>query len=399
MKILVVAPRVPWPPLDGGRVAINAIALGLRDAGADVELVALNPRKHRSEAREIPDRRGALPVVAIDHDTTASPLRLALGLLSSRRSVVAERFSSPALHRFLTDRLARGDVDVVQLEGPMLAGCIAAARTSSPPTLVSMRSQNVEHAIWQRLAAGAGNPLMRLAMRRIASQMRGHERAANEACDALVAISAADLDAFRRDGLGTPATVIPVGIDAAGCEPADPCRPGCFFIGSLDYRPNAEGLLWLAEEVMPRLRAAAPGLAVVAAGSNAPAELVRRAEAAGIRVAGEVPDARAFMAASGVMAVPLLSGSGVRVKIAEAMAFGVPVVSTPVGAEGLGIENGRELVVADGAEAFAAALVRVERDEALRRRLAAASRAFVERELDREALGRRLLEFYHSLRR
>jgi glycosyltransferase involved in cell wall biosynthesis len=113
---------------------------------------------------------------------------------------------------------------------------------------------------------------------------------------------------------------------------------------------------------------------------------------------GQVPDARAFMAASGVMAVPLRSGSGVRVKIAEAMALGVPVVSTSLGAEGLCLESGRELVIADGAEAFAQALVSVEGDPVLRAGLSAASRDFVARELDREQLGRRLLDFYRGLR-
>ncbi|MFA6957346.1 MAG: glycosyltransferase family 4 protein [Thermoanaerobaculia bacterium] len=398
MKILVVAPRVPWPPLDGGRVAINAIALGLRDAGAEVELVALNPLKHRSDAREIPDRRGALALTALPHDTSMSALRVGLGLLSRTRSVVASRFQSRALESFVRDRVARGDVDVVQIEGPMLARCIAAARSGGARAIVAMRSQNVEHEIWQRLADGARRPASRVAMRRVATQLRQHERAANAASDALVAISAGDLAAFRALGYAKPAMVIPIGIDTGGCDAAPAGIRGIFFIGSLDYRPNVEGLAWLADEVMPRVRRLAPSLSVVAAGSNPPAELVRKAEDAGIRIVGQVPDARAFMAASGVMAVPLLSGSGVRVKIAEAMALGVPVVSTTIGAEGLGLESGRELVIADGADEFAEALVSLEGDLTLRARLAAASREFVARELDREQLGRRLVEFYRGLR-
>jgi glycosyltransferase involved in cell wall biosynthesis len=294
------------------------------------------------------------------------------------------------------ERVSRGDVDVVQLEGPMLDACIPAARAGR--AFVSMRSQNVEHKIWERLAAGASNPWKRIAMRRVAIQLREHERRVNDACDALVAISDGDLALFRSLGLSKPAIVIPVGVDTGAGTPDPGLSRGVFFIGSLDYRPNAEGLAWMADEVMPRLRALAPGIEVTAAGSNASTELVRKAEAAGIRVAGQVPDARAFMTGSGVMAVPLLSGSGVRVKIVEAMSLGVPVVSTAVGAEGLGVESGREIVIADGADAFAAALARVEQDEALRRRLAASSRAFVERELDRERLGRRLLDFYRELR-
>lgn len=399
MKILVVAPRVPWPPVDGGRVAIVSIALGLRDAGAEVEMVALNPRKHSSLEREIPDRRGPLAVVALTHDTSRSPIRVAFGLLRRHRSVIASRFVSRDLSHLVRERVARGDVDVVQIEGPMLSGCIAAARAGSSRVLVAMRSQNVEHAIWQRLADGARSTLNRVAMRRIASQLREHERMANDASDALVAISAGDLERFRELGFAGPALVVPIGIDVGGCAPAPAGARGAFFIGSLDYRPNVEGLLWLAHEVMPRVRLLAPSLEVVAAGSNAASELVRKVEASGIRVVGQVSDARAFMSASGVMAVPLLSGSGVRVKIVEAMALGVPVVSTTLGAEGLGVTDGRELVIADGAEAFADALVRLERDETLRGSLASSSRAFVARELDRELLGRRLLDFYRSLRR
>ena len=397
MKVLVVAPRVPWPPLDGGRVAINAIALGLRDAGAEVEMIALDPRKHRSDARAIPDRRGELPLAAVPHDTSVSSMRAAAGL-AGRRSVVASRFRSAALETLVRERVARGDVDVVQIEGPMLSGCIPAVRAGDGGTLVAMRSQNVEHAIWERLARGARWPWARLAMRRVAAQLRAHEHAANEASDALVAISRADLDEFRRLGCGKAGIVIPIGIDTETFRFGPREARGVFLLGSLDYRPNAEALLWFAAEVMPLLVRRAPSITVVAAGSNAPEGLAARVEAAGIRFLGQVPDARDFMMTGGVMAVPLLSGSGVRAKIAEAMALGVPVVSTTRGADGLGVANDRELAIADGADDFADALVRVEGDLSLRARLASAARALVERELDRETLGGVLLDFYGELR-
>lgn len=397
MKVLVVAPRVPWPPLDGGRVAMNAIALGLRDAGAEVEMIALDPRKHRSDARAIPDRRGDLPLTAVPHDTSVSAMRVVAGL-AGRRSVVASRFRSVALETLVRERVARGDVDVVQIEGPMLSGCIPAVRAGDVSTLVAMRSQNVEHAIWERLARGARWPWARLAMRRVASQLRAHEHAANEGSDALVAISRADLDEFRRMGCGKAGIVIPIGIDTGACGFAPKEARGVFLLGSLDYLPNVEALLWFAAEVMPRLLRRAPSMSVVAAGSNAPEGLAARVEAAGIRFVGQVPDARDFMTTGGVMAVPLLSGSGVRVKIAEAMALGVPVVSTTRGADGLGVAHDRELAIADEADDFADALVRVEGDFPLRVRLARAARALVERELDRETLGGVLLDFYAELR-
>ncbi|MCM2317440.1 MAG: glycosyltransferase family 4 protein, partial [Thermoanaerobaculia bacterium] len=397
MKVLVVAPRVPWPPLDGGRVAINAIALGLRDAGAEVEMIALDPRKHRSNARAIPDRRGELPLTAVPHDTSVSSVRVAAGL-AGRKSVIASRFRSAELERRVRERVARGDVDVVQIEGPMLSGCIDAARAGDPRTLVAMRSQNVEHLIWETLARGARWPWARLAMRRVASQLRAHEHAANGQSDAVVAISRADLDEFRRMGCGKAGIVIPVGIDTGACGFAPREARGVFLLGSLDYRPNVEALLWFAAEVMPRLTRLAPATAVIAAGSNAPEGLAARIEAAGIRFVGQVPDARDFMTTGGVMAVPLLSGSGMRVKIAEAMALGVPVVSTTRGADGLGVVHDRELAIADGADDFAEALVRVEGDLSLRARLAGTARALVERELDRETLGGVLLDFYAELR-
>ncbi|MGK2855787.1 MAG: glycosyltransferase [Thermoanaerobaculia bacterium] len=397
MKVLVVAPRVPWPPLDGGRVAVGAIALGLRDAGAEVELIALDPLKHRSDARTIPDRRGDLQLTSVPHDTTLSSVRVAAGL-AGRRSVVASRFRSGALETLVRERVARGDIDVVQIEGPMLSGCIAAARAGDPRALVAMRSQNVEHAIWERLARGARWPWTRLAMRRVAAQLRAHELEANEASDALVAISRPDLDEFRRLGCGKAGIVIPIGIDTEGCSFAPREARGVFLLGSLDYRPNREALLWFSSDVMPRLRSLAPSLVVVAAGSNAPEGLAAQVEAAGIRFLGQVPDAREFMTRNGVMAVPLLSGSGVRVKIAEAMALGVPVVSTSCGADGLGVMDDRELAIADGADDVAAALVRVDGDAATRARLTAAARALVERELDREKLGGVLLDFYAELR-
>jgi glycosyltransferase involved in cell wall biosynthesis len=158
----------------------------------------------------------------------------------------------------------------------------------------------------------------------------------------------------------------------------------------MDWPANADALAWFMDEVWPRVGAARPGARFVAVGRNPPARLVQEAARRGLAwtFTGFVDDVRPHVEAARVSVVPLRVGGGTRIKVYEAMALGRPVVATAIGVEGLPVESGRHFLLADRADDFAAAVVRLLADDGLTADLATAARAFVERHASSAAVAR-----------
>jgi glycosyltransferase involved in cell wall biosynthesis len=362
MRILILTPRVPWPPLDGGRIAMARLATSLRRV-AEVELLSLNPRKHRVEDAQ-----------AIDIDTAR--LRFLPGV-----PFLVSRFYSRPFRAAVTEAMERFRPDVVQLESPFLLPYLDAVRG----TRAVLRSLNVEFRIWEGLARNERNLLRRLALQRVAASLRKYEVRQLNAVDAIVPISRADAADYRALGCVKPIHVAPCGVETRPSTPGAKNAVG--FIGSLDFRPNQEAVRWILEELWPRVLLQLPEAKLSIAGSNAPDWLRPR-------VLGAVPDAQEFMSSMSVMIAPLFAGGGMRIKVLEAMALGKPVVATRLGAGGIDAEH---IVIAEEVDAFAAAIVRLLRDPEEAQRLGDAAREEVARKYDSDAIARDLVSFYASL--
>ncbi|HEX5473905.1 MAG TPA: glycosyltransferase [Vicinamibacterales bacterium] len=243
-------------------------------------------------------------------------------------------------------------------------------------------THNVEAEIWRRHAATSTGPVARYLYGVQHRRMLRFEGQALARFDGVLAVSEADRDTLGRlypGALRSPAHVVPTGVDTsffdASAVPAD--GPALVFTGSMDWLPNEDAMRWFCRDVLPRIRADVPGTTLTIVG-RAPTPAVRRlAEEPGVTVTGRVDDVRPYMAAGAAYVVPLRIGGGTRLKIFEAMAMGKAVVSTTVGAEGLPVRSGEHLLVADDADAFASAVVRLLRHPEERQALGAAARAFV----------------------
>ena len=243
-------------------------------------------------------------------------------------------------------------------------------------------THNVESEIWRRHAETAATPVSRwLYSMQHARMMRYEERAICR-FNGVIAVSNTDgsmLTQLYPHAIGVPVCVVPTGVDT-GFFTARPSRPESrelVFTGSMDWLPNEDAMRFFCREVLPRVRAAEPGVTLSIVG-RAPTPAVRRLAAEpGVRITGRVDDVRPFVRNAAVYVVPLRIGGGTRLKIFEAMAMGRAVVSTSVGAEGLPVTSGEHLMIADGVEAFAREIVRLLRDLDQRRRLEAAARALV----------------------
>jgi len=359
---------------------MSRLAGSLAACGAEVEVLSLNPRKHRGVAA------GPLPIEAIDIDTSRFVMP------SMRVPYVVARFISRRYREALAATLQRFKPDVVQIESPFMLPYAEEVRDAK----VVLRSQNVEFRIWEGLARNERNPLRRVALRRVASSLREYELRAMSGVDAIVPISEDDARDFRELGCTRPMHVVPCGVAQTGVSVPHGCgtdTPVCAvgFIGSLDFLPNQEAVKWIIDELWPRVFERAPEARLSIAGSAPPEWLRRRS----IDLRGNVPDAPAFMREMSVIIAPLFSGGGMRIKALEAMALGKPIVATTLGAGG--VEHDGDVLIADDADSFASAVVRLLRDPAEAARLGAAARANVARRYDSDTLARGLLTFYETL--
>lgn len=360
------------------------LAEGLVRAGADVEILSLNPRKHRTVASP------PIPTQAIDIDTS----RIVGPALATGIPFLVARFVSEEFRDALRKALRRFAPDVVQIESPFLLPYAGVVRSESSARVV-LRSLNVEFRIWEGLARIERNPLRRFALRHIASSLRKYEVRHLDTVDAIVPISANDADDFRRLAATRPIDVVPCGVTV--CEPTRdaPIPNSVGFIGSLDFRPNQEAVEWIVEELWPLVIERVPQARLSIAGSGVPAWLRRRMTGGDFR--GTVDDATTFMNSMSVMIAPLFAGGGMRIKVLEAMALAKPIVATKLGAGGLDVEHGRDILIADDAASFADAVALLLRDSQTAARIGDAARETVRSRYDNDVLARGLLTFYESL--
>lgn len=243
-------------------------------------------------------------------------------------------------------------------------------------------THNVEAEIWRRHVENAANPLARALMTRQWQRMLRFERDALSRFDLVLAVSDADGETFNRlypDALRRPVHVIQTGVDTSYFTPL----PGTerhahlVFTGSMDWLPNEDGMLYFVRDILPRIRQVEPDVTLSIIGRTPTPAVRRLAEHAGISVTGRVDDIRPHVAQGQVYVVPLRIGGGTRLKIFEAMAMAKAVVSTTVGAEGLLVTPGRDVVIADEPARFAQAVVHLIRDGDARRRIEGAARQLV----------------------
>ena len=397
MKILVLSNKLPYPPRDGGSIATLNMLTGLRDAGNQVTCLSLNTRKHAFPAEQIPGSlSSAIRFMGVDCDTSIRPLSMLINLLFSRKPYIAERFRVGSFGDRLAELLRQERFDVIQLEGPYMGHYLEVIRNAGE-TFVSVRAHNVEHLIWKRKAAGERGAIRRWYLRDMAARLEKFEMQVMQRCDCLVAISEVDEAIFRSAGYRGPAITIPAGlhIDRYPVTLLPP-DPSVCFIGALDWLPNQEGLEWFLDKVFGKLTAKAPGITFHVAGRNAPGTFAGKLERPRVVFHGEVEDAAVFMQTHRVVVAPLFTGSGIRIKILEAMALGRPVVTTPLGIEGIPAENGRDVMIAGDPDEFADQIVTLISQEEETNRMVRHARSLVQQNFDTFTLSERLSRFFQA---
>jgi len=371
MKVLWVNTNFMHPTTKGGQIRTLEMLRHL-SRWHQIHYVAIeNPAYPEGPARAHEYCAKAYPFQyrIPDKRSPAFWLELARGLVSST-PVAVERFHPPGLREFLEELIARERFDRAVVDH--------LAPTSYFPCLerAVFFQHNVETVIWRRRARHS-HALSRWYNGMQARRMLEYEGRVSRAAGQIVAVSETDAGEMRRLFGAERVAVIPTGVNleyfARPAAAADPAA-GLVFVGSMDWMPNVDGVLWFAREVLPAIRRASPECRLTIAGRLPPPEIRRLAEEdPRIRVTGTVPDIRPYVWEAAVSIVPLRIGGGTRLKIYESMAARVPVVSTTVGAEGLSVHPPEDIRIADSAEDFAQACRALLTDGALRRQVAEAA--------------------------
>jgi glycosyltransferase involved in cell wall biosynthesis len=294
----------------------------------------------------------------------------------------------------LSNLLKRQKFDIVHLESLFMTPYIGTIRRYSRAPIV-LRSHNLEHIIWERMSMAEPNLIKRIYLRYLSRKLRSYEQANMHDVSGIVAISATDHARYLELGCQAPLLTIPFGIDTEhyANSGTGTVSASFFHIGAMDWQPNREAIEWLLAEVWPKVQDQCTA-ELHLAGRALAADFTK---AKGVVVQGEVDSAVAFMHAHTIMVVPLRSGGGIRVKIIEAMAAGKAIVTTSVGAEGIGGTNGEHYIVADTADAFADAMCSLAANPARVAHIGALAKRFAAENFDNRKLTERLVDFYEHL--
>ncbi|MGD8394530.1 MAG: glycosyltransferase [Candidatus Eiseniibacteriota bacterium] len=405
MEILILSHLVPYPTTSGvllrcynllrevareHRVHLYALNQGvLLEPGAPLEASVEHLRSFCAEVQVFP--------IPTDGSRGAYG-RLLLGNLFSRHPYSVPRFYAPALEEAVIDLLSRRPVEIVQFETIAMAQYGALA-PDLPQILVH---QNVESELLARRARAERNPLTSWYLHRQAARLARCEESFLRHCDAHVAVSESDRRQFLACVPDARVEVVVNGVDVDYFRPGP--RPegggaGLVFAGGMSWYPNADAMHWFLTEIWPRILEARPDATVTMIGSHPSAE-ARRAAAADperVRVTGLVPDIRPYVDEASLYVCPFRVGGGTRLKILDAWSQQKALVSTTVGCEGLDAVSGRDLVIADSAQDFAAAVVALLGDATRRRQLGEAGRLRAERDYAWPHVARGMLDLYASL--
>lgn len=411
MKVLFVTPQLPWPPAQGTTLR-NYHLLAAVAAQHKVDLLSFQPGPPADGAalQHLRSLCSQVEVVAAPARPPAARLRdLALGWADMER-----RLWSPEFAVRLQRAATSGTYDLIQLEGFEMAGYLlgpSATRRlgqqlpSATPgrTRLVFDDHNAEYQLQASVAAADRGQPGKLHKATYswtqARRLRLREAQYCAAADATIAVSDADAGHLTAICPGLFPDVIPNGVDTSQFSgPAPAGRPTVFFSGKLDYRPNVDACEWLVREIMPTVRRSVPDVQVVLAGRD-PSAAVRALSEPGVEITGELSEEELARrrGQAWVYVVPMRMGSGVRFKVLEAMAAGVPIVATPLGASGAGLMPGVHGLIAADTSAFAVAVVRLLQNGALRSRLAEEALGLARERHDWKLITPRLLLLYDRL--
>lgn len=392
MKVLQLCLKVPFPPSDGGCIAMHNMQKSWWSNEVSVKVLTFNTIKQPVDLLKLPvDYLANTHIEGVFLDNRIKPLD-ALKALIAGESYNIKRFISTDFEEKLKSVLLKDEYDVVQLESLYMAPYIDAIRSFSKAKIV-FRPHNIEYKIWQRLAKNTTNPIKKIYLNILTRQLKKYEQGVLNKVDLLLPLTWEDAQILTSMQCRKSMMVLPIGVNANDyAEVPQPNNQVVFHLGAMDWLPNVEGIRWFVKKVWPLVLKENKHAVLSLAGKGMPTDLLAL-NSERLKVVDYISDAPAFFKDGQVMVVPLLSGSGMRVKIIEGMAMGKAIVTTSIGLEGIIAQHQKELLIADSAEDFATAVVQLLNDNGMVARLGNEARELVLARYDLRFLGKKWKEF------
>ncbi len=397
MKILQICNKAPYPANDGSSIAIYNMATGLVAAGAEVHLLTINTKKHFKSDKDVPlELKNKTNYKSVFKNTNTSALGALLNLFTAK-SYFISRFYFKEFETELINKLKESTFDIVQLEGLFMAEYISAIKAHSKAKVV-LRAHNIEYLIWERHLLIEKSLITKFYLNIQKERLKIFELATFKKVDAVVTITAADQQFIEKAGIKTKVftSITGVNISEYNLPDAQKNLKSIFCFGSMDWMPNQEAVDWFLENCWHKIKVVNPECTFVIAGRNMP-ERYKSLNLNGVQVIENVSDNKLFYAQHHIMLVPLLSGSGLRIKIIEGMSLGKAIVSTAIGAEGVFAEHGKEIIIANTSTEFIDAVDQLLNNQNLTESIEINAKNYAKLNFNNLEVSTKLLGFYNSL--
>jgi len=394
MNILYISNKPIYPLIDGGCIAMNQFLKCLLKAGYNVKHFTVSTHKHTYSETEYP-----IALNSIIHtessfiDTRINPFS-ALAYIFKKGSYNIDRFKSSRFRSKLKSHLKNNKVDIVIFESIYLASYFSVVKKYSTAKTI-IRSHNVEYEIWERLAENEAFFLKKIYFKKLAKDLKKAELSIINKTDGIISITFEDEKKLLKYGVKIPLTTIPVSIESQSLN-CDYLVNSFFHIGSMNWLPNLEAVNNLINNIFPKIRLKIPTAKLYLGGSFMP-DTIQTSESEGIIVEGFINNVPNFITSNGIMLAPIKSGSGVRVKILESMSFGVPIVTTKIGIEGIHSTNGTDIMIANTEDEFIQNAIELSLSKEIRESIGRNAKKNIEENYQTEVITKKLIEFIKKI--
>lgn len=363
---------MPFPMNDGGSFSIYHSSLSILKQGASLKILAINPVRSFGDITQIPD--DFFSKTEFEHviiDNRIKPINSLINIFKNK-SYFVERFYSVKYRDKLIDILNKQTFDIIQLEHVYLCQYINDIRKFSNAKIV-LRPQNIENKIWNEYIKKLRNPFIKRYLSISTKRLEVYEREMANCVDGIITLSHIDAEYFRKYAKNTKIIHSPTGLDFSRYKNIDFDKqytnfPTVYHLGSMDWRPNIHGVTWFLNKVLPLLIREHYQFKIRLAGKNMPKNFLKL-NGSNIIVDELVEDAISYQEDKTILIIPLLSGSGIRIKILEGMAMGKTIISTSIGAQGIAAKHNENILIADTPELFASQIIKCLNSEGFCRKI------------------------------
>ncbi len=389
LKILALVPRIPYPLSDGGAVYIYNSLKYLAASGNSINIIGFNSNLHPQQTSGLQEFSN---IKTIDGSFKKYSIWAVLkSILSHQPISIQHRMDRNKMRKLINE--VSNEPDIILLEGIHTAAFINDIRNRFSQVPIVLRESNVEYLLLKRNAEVSKNPVLKAFYIQQYKAMKSFELKSLKAVDAVTAITEFDKETFLKDIPKLNCFVSPAGTEKPDSFNIERKRNRLLAISSWKWAPNYEGLKWFLNEVWPKLKDKKPTLEFDIIGAGLPKSLIKKHASTRIHFHGFVEDLETFRQTNTIFIAPLFSGSGMKIKIIEAMASGIPIVTTKIGAEGIDITHGIEYLEANSIQEFIKSIELLLSDTYLHQNISIASEKKVEEKYSLEKIGQNLTAF------